>query len=164
MFVCTGNICRSPFAEALWQQISPMPCASAGFGAGRGALANDRARLVARAWGIDLDPHSARHVADMVWTDADLVVGFDSAHLKSLQRLRATYSVQITMLGLWCAPRNGSIHDPFGLDEATFHFCFSRVAQGIRELDNYLSENLYQETAIDHAEWRVARSAPGRPK
>ncbi|HXC26267.1 MAG TPA: low molecular weight protein arginine phosphatase, partial [Gemmatimonadaceae bacterium] len=62
IFVCTGNTCRSPLAEALAQKlaadrgITGVTFASAGTGALDGAPANDASILVGIERGVDLSP------------------------------------------------------------------------------------------------------------
>lgn len=86
VFVCTGNLCRSPMAEALLRR----RLADRGFGhvlvgsAGTRALftgATDEARAVVREMGARLDDHRARRADRGVLHGADLVVVMTGDHV-----------------------------------------------------------------------------------
>ncbi|MBP2369180.1 low molecular weight protein-tyrosine-phosphatase [Pseudonocardia parietis] len=92
VFVCTGNICRSPIAEKmLAAEVEAIGLddrvrvASAGTGHWHiGAPMDTRAAEVLTAHGYDV-AHSARQV-DAEILSADLLVALDAGHLRSLQR------------------------------------------------------------------------------
>ena len=66
LFVCTGNICRSPLAEALLKRelaargLDGINVSSAGTGAWDGATASEGALLVGLEQNLDLSEHRAR--------------------------------------------------------------------------------------------------------
>jgi protein-tyrosine phosphatase len=79
LFVCAGNICRSPFAEGLARRLADelgldVDFASAGTIAIDGAPASDDALAVAREHGVDLSGHRARRVSSLLTDEADLVL------------------------------------------------------------------------------------------
>ena len=85
LFVCTGNICRSPVAEALLQSRAeelglPITVRSAGSWAGRGNPATSNAILAAREMGLDIQGHRARPLADHLIRGADLVLALAREH------------------------------------------------------------------------------------
>jgi protein-tyrosine phosphatase len=93
-FVCLGNICRSPMAEAVLRH----QAAEAGLGrtlavdsAGTGGWhvgdpADRRARTVLQDHGYALD-HAAKQFSPSMFADRDLVVALDSENLRDLRRL-----------------------------------------------------------------------------
>jgi protein-tyrosine phosphatase len=94
LFVCLGNICRSPSAEAvmrakvaaagLQEQIE---LDSAGTGSWHiGEAPDTRARAAARARGIELDS-VARQVGPRDFYEFDVILAMDSANLRALERL-----------------------------------------------------------------------------
>lgn len=82
VFLCTGNTCRSPLAEALavrsWSDQASF--ASAGLQAIPGEPASEGARRVAAEMGADLERHRARPVDARLLDEADWVIGMTRAH------------------------------------------------------------------------------------
>lgn len=83
-FVCTANRARSPFAAAaLARRLGGLPVVVTSYGIReqRGAPALPQAVRTARSFGIDLGPHRARTLQPGELATADLVVGFEYAHV-----------------------------------------------------------------------------------
>lgn len=82
VFLCTGNTCRSPLAEALatrsWGGAAAF--SSAGLQAIAGEPASDGARQVAAEMGADLSAHRARPVDGRLLAEADWVIGMTRSH------------------------------------------------------------------------------------
>jgi protein-tyrosine-phosphatase len=93
LFVCTGNLCRSPMAEAsLRHELEARACdgidvASAGTWAAAGEPATDEAILVCEARGIDLSAHRSRPLEREDIDDADVVLGMTSVHIQEVASL-----------------------------------------------------------------------------
>lgn len=86
LFVCTGNLCRSPLAEVLLRrrleerEVDDTVVTSAGTWAGA-APAPREAQRVAQEWGCDLARHRARRIDSGLLASADLIVGMTADHL-----------------------------------------------------------------------------------
>ncbi|HEX2049303.1 MAG TPA: hypothetical protein VHJ34_01570 [Actinomycetota bacterium] len=93
LFVCTGNICRSPMAEALLRaELDRRGCrdvevASCGTWADDGVRASDGTARVLRARGIDVAAHRSRAATRAEVAAADLVVAMTSVHVRELTDL-----------------------------------------------------------------------------
>ena len=89
LVVCTGNICRSPMAEAMLRQECsqrgvPDGIASAGVAAVPGQAATQEAVRAVRAWGLDLSGHRSQpSTSDLVGGSA-LVLTMEVAHVVRL--------------------------------------------------------------------------------
>jgi protein-tyrosine-phosphatase len=92
LFVCDGNICRSPLAAAYFRQraasagLSHVVVDSAGLLGIEGAPAAPFSIEVARDAGLDLTRHRSRGVTREDAHTADLVLGMTRAHLDTLAR------------------------------------------------------------------------------
>lgn len=93
LFVCTGNICRSPLAEAMLREYASrqgrskrLKIASAGTFALSGNPATREAQRAARRRGLDLSSHRAREVSRPLLEEADFILGMTRAHCLQLER------------------------------------------------------------------------------
>lgn len=97
LFVCLGNICRSPAAEELMrQEVSVHDCGerfeldSAGlYGGHAGQLPDERMRLHARRRGYNLT-HHARKVRPQDFDEYDMILAMDSSNLSRLREMAPT--------------------------------------------------------------------------
>ena len=120
VLVCTGNICRSPTAEAvLRHQLEQaglgarVAVDSAGTYAGHGGEAPDpRARDAARQRGYDLTGLRARGLLPED-ADADLVLAMDRGHLRQLQRAFGRHPGVRLFLSLDGGGREAEVPDPY---------------------------------------------------
>lgn len=96
VFVCTGNICRSPMAEAIFRArleedyphlAGEVEAVSAGIAAMDGSPASSHAVQAMDLWGIDLERHRARPFTLSLAREADLVVAMARDHLLALERI-----------------------------------------------------------------------------
>jgi len=98
LFVCLGNICRSPTAEGVFRQMvreagleARIEIDSAGTGDWHVGKAPDaRTRAAALRRGYDLSSLRARQVSAADFSRYDLVLAMDAANLRDLKRLRGS--------------------------------------------------------------------------
>ena len=124
LFVCLGNICRSPAAQAVMQHMvderglsDRFYIDSAGTGGWHiGDLPDKRMRVHARPRGYELT-HRARKVQPGDFEDFDLIVGMDANNVDDLRYLAATIEQQdkVVMMGDYIRrfPHHDYVPDPY---------------------------------------------------
>src|SRR5213595_2830835 len=121
LFVCTGNICRSPLAAALLERALKergldVNVTSAGTGAWDGAPASEGAYLVGLERGLDLSGHRARLLTRELVEKAHLILTMARHHRARVDELGGEGKVFV--LGEY-GGREGEeaeVSDPFGGD------------------------------------------------
>lgn len=119
LFVCTGNICRSPLAASLLERALKehgleVTVTSAGTGAWDGAPASEGAYLIGLEHGLDLSAHRARLLSRELVEQADLILTMARHHRARVDELGG--EGRVFVLGEY-AGREGDdveVSDPFG--------------------------------------------------
>jgi len=132
VFICNGNICRSPLAEAVARKAG-FKAESFGLECTRGAKADPRAVKFAENNGFDISNHSARPIEDYIPEKGDLIIGMEIEHIETpaIKNLDKTYR---TLLGLWSDNPLAYIHDPYNTNSAYFDKCENDVIERTRRL------------------------------
>lgn len=137
VFVCKGNICRSPYAEARARGMG-YKTISAGLDAAPGTAADPVATRVAMSRGVDLSKHLATHFDVLALQRGDLVIAFEPSHAAYLLKTRQRSPYQVTLVGLFAPFPFAYVHDPFGLAETYFSACFQRIDAALSVLSTRL--------------------------
>lgn len=105
IFVCLGNICRSPIAEGVARQIAAeknlnINIDSAGTGSWHiGEAPCENSIKVAKQNGVDIASYRARQVTKKDFEQFDLIVALDSSNYNDLKRLGAKNLVKLGEFG-----------------------------------------------------------------
>lgn len=143
LFVCTGNICRSPVAEYLLRHSlgpeSKWQVSSAGLFAGNWLPASPPAVEVLAERGIDLTPHRSRLVTKDIIDQATLIVVMTNEHLEELKRRFPEAQDRVYVLKSFCAARgNRDIPDPLGGTADLYREVCDEIATALPGLISYL--------------------------
>jgi protein-tyrosine-phosphatase len=119
IFVCTGNICRSPMAEGLLKHmLGPdygWEISSAGICAANGAPASPNAVEALREQGIKISDHRSRYLTPELIKEADLLVVMTSGHREAILAMAPESAGKVFLLKSFGIPQSTlDIYDPFG--------------------------------------------------
>lgn len=142
LFVCLGNICRSPLAEAAFRREAErrglaVDVDSAGTGTWNlGKAPDPRAQAVASREGLDISDRRARQVTALDFARFSHVVALDAQNLRDLQAMRPDGAGAELSLLLDHAPgREGeAVADPYHGEAADFDATWRDVEAGARGL------------------------------
>ena len=139
IFVCLGNICRSPLALGIARKICQehalkLKLDSAGTGAWHvGEPPCEGSILIANKRGIDLSTHRARKIKDKDIEDFDLIVAMDSRNLSDLKALGFPRE-KLLLLGE-VAHEGADVPDPYHFrGEEGFVRVFEMIHEGVLAL------------------------------
>ena len=119
LFVCLGNICRSPLAHAVFETMADREgldifVESCGTGSWHtGEPADSRMRSTAREHGVIID-HLARRFQPSDLDEYDLIVPMDKINLKDLKRyMHPEHRDKVVLLRDWDPEGPGEVPDPW---------------------------------------------------
>jgi protein-tyrosine phosphatase len=131
--VCIGNICRSPYGEAVLQKMLPEKyISSAGIMVDSSGLsekpANETALKVASERGIDLTNHKAQQLTKEMCLTADLLLVMEPKHIGLLTDICPEAHGKTMLLSQWVEQVN-SISDPHKKSDEMFRHVYDIIDQ-----------------------------------
>lgn len=153
LFVCLGNICRSPFAAHLAARelqaagLTAVRCSSAGFRPSQATTSPRTAVAAAARFGVSLTEHRPMLVTADLMAAHDMVFVMEPAQLEMLHRRWPTHASRCFLLTLFDtetpvgAFERYHIVDPFGKDAAAFDYCYRRIDVAVRQLARALTSH-----------------------
>lgn len=121
LFVCSGNTCRSPLAEAIARRLvsdagrTDIEVSSAGTQAWDGSPASDGSLLVGMERDLDLSGHRSRQLTREIVLDSDLILVMAPSHLSRVKELSPTANAHL-LSGFASGEGGQTVQDPFGGD------------------------------------------------
>ena len=126
LLVCTGNICRSPYAEAAFKKyLASIDVASAGLAALVDHDADSTATSVALTRGIDLSAHRGKQITRALVGQSDLILVMDDDHLKRLHKRYPESRGKSFKLAKLVGDKN--IVDPYLKSQSYFELVFDEI-------------------------------------
>lgn len=142
LFVCWGNIIRSPMAAALLEKYlselgrNDISVSSAGLRAKPGRGADGRALMVARQFGVSLEGHRARALEREMVEQADAIFVMDSLNEAGVLGRFPQAASKVFLLGVYAGGESQptEIMDPYDGDGADIHRCYEVIQSSVRRL------------------------------
>jgi protein-tyrosine phosphatase len=136
LVVCLGNICRSPYLEAVLRRDLPDVHVESGGFVGPGRAVPAYSSVTAGKRGLDLSAHRSRQLNAQLVANIDLLVVMDAKQERRLRRELGVAARRIVVAGDLDpgAIRMRTIRDPFRQPIDVFESCFNRLDLVGREL------------------------------
>lgn len=146
LFVCTGNLCRSPMAEGLLRQQlaqegldSRYDVASAGTWGVDGRPASENAVAVMAERGVDIAEHRARTITGGAMAEADLILVMSREHQQVIESTWPQYRWKVHRLSEMIGKRR-DVKDPYGGPIEEYRTCADTLAEYIEQGLGQISE------------------------
>jgi len=148
LFICKGNICRSPFAEHFSRTLATQfhlheaVFYSAGLEVNKPSPSPSEAITAAKGFDVTLNNHLSKMVTPELVQSSDMAITMEAPHLNTLRRLFPQLRDKFFLLPLF--DKKGStgyggflrynITDPYGKDLKQYLLSYERIARSIKEL------------------------------
>ena len=147
IFVCTGNTCRSPMAQALFaKKVAegnlPVEVESRGTSVYGDEVINPRAVEALATVGITGVEHTARQLTKEDILDADIILTMTQQQKFSITKIFSDYKFKVFTLAEYVMDSNDDISDPFGKSQIFYNFCIGEIGKFVDELYEIVKEQM----------------------
>jgi RpiB/LacA/LacB family sugar-phosphate isomerase len=147
LFICTGNVCRSPMAEALFRRAvsgrGEFRVLSAGLGAVNGHPPTPHSVRAMGELGVDISAQRSRMLTAELVQSADLILGMTHSHVDTVALLYPPAAEKTFLLREFdetLEPYEKDISDPIGSSYPVYVECRDQIEQGIVTLLKFMEQ------------------------
>ena len=148
LFLCTGNVCRSPMAEGLFRHAvkgrGEFRIVSAGIGAVDGEVPTQHSVQAMREIGINISHQRSRALTSELVRSADLILGMTHSHTDTVALLYPSAAEKTFLLREFdetLEPYEKDISDPIGSPYHIYVECRDQIEQGIVTLLKFMEQH-----------------------
>ena len=139
LFLCSGNICRSPFAAQLAKtELAQYQIDSSGFHNTVGRHPPDDIVNVARSMGVDVSQCQSSRLTAQQIAHVDLILVVDLSNYERLANEFPQALAKTLLLGLFKPRPSVSIRDPYQSPESEIRSVLNEIAAGVNGLLTWL--------------------------
>lgn len=145
LFICTGNTCRSPMAEGIFNAEAekegiPFRASSAGTYAYNNLPVSENSEKAMREIGLDISKHKSRQITRTMLSQADLILTMTEEHTEFLNTVASEHSKKIMTVAKYI-DLDISVEDPYGNNLDEYIRCRNQLQKIIKLIIMKLKKN-----------------------